>query len=312
MKIIFLDAKTMGDDIDFSELKELGEFVSHQITFPDQVFERCKDFDVIITNKVQFTKEILQQLPKLKLICIAATGMDNVDCEYAKKQNIQVKNVSSYSTSSVVQLTFNMVFHFLQDLHYYKKFTQNKGWMQEGVFTHFKTFHELSGKKFGIIGFGEIGQNVAKVAISFGAEVVYHSTSGHNLEHEYQHLSLNELLHSCDIISIHAPLNTKTKFLLNRKNMGLLKPGSVLLNLGRGPIINEHDLVDVFLEKKIFVGLDVLEKEPMAVDSPLVKILNDERILITPHIGWASFEARNRLLKSISENIVEFKRQLSS
>ena len=236
MKIVILDRKTLGYDIDVSVFEKFGNVISFDVTKPDETKERIKDADIILTNKVYVGKEELEN-SKVKLICITATGTNNVDLIYAKEANIDVKNVAGYSTSSVVQLGFSMIFYFVQKLDYYKKYVDSGNWQKSDIFTHIDMpFFELDGKKVGIIGLGEIGRDFAKKAKAFSCEVVYYSTSGKNENSEYQSVSLEELLKTCDIISVHAPLNEKTKDLLGYKELNLLKDGAILLNLGRGEL----------------------------------------------------------------------------
>ena len=306
MKIVILDRATLGFDIDMSVFEALGEVKSYDITKPNETIQRLQDADIVITNKVVISKEVMDN-SNLKLICISATGTNNVDLEYAKQKNIQVKNVAGYSSSSVVQLAFSMIFHIVQKLDYYKKYVDEGNWQKSQIFTHIdKPFFELDGKKVGIIGLGDIGRNFAKKASAFDCEVMYYSTSGKNSNSEYKQVSLDELLSTCDIISIHCPLNENTKDLLNYENMKNMKNGAILLNLGRGGIINEADLAKIIDEKEIYCGIDVVAVEPILEDNPLLKVKNKQRLLLTPHIGWASIEARTRLVKMVAENIKEF------
>ena len=306
MKIVILDRATLGFDIDMSVFEVLGEVKSYDITKPNETIQRLQDADIVITNKVVISKEVMDN-SNLKLICISATGTNNVDLEYAKQKNIQVKNVAGYSSSSVVQLAFSMIFHIVQKLDYYKKYVDEGNWQKSQIFTHIdKPFFELDGKKVGIIGLGDIGRNFAKKASAFDCEVMYYSTSGKNSNSEYKQVSLDELLSTCDIISIHCPLNENTKDLLNYENMKNIKDGAILLNLGRGGIINEADLAKIIDEKEIYCGIDVVAVEPILEDNPLLKVKNKQRLLLTPHIGWASIEARTRLVKMVAENIKEF------
>jgi glycerate dehydrogenase len=306
MNIVILDRKTLGLDIDMSIFDTLGSVKFYDITKPNETIQRLQDADIVITNKVVISKEVMENT-NIKLICISATGMNNVDLEYAKQKNIQVKNVAGYSSSSVVQLAFSMIFQIVQKLDYYKKYVDEGNWQKSEIFTHLdKPFFELDGKKVGIIGLGDIGRNFAKKALAFDCEVVYFSTSGKNSNSEYKRVELNELLSTCDIISIHCPLNENTKDLLNYETMKNIKDGAILLNLGRGGIINEVDLAKIIDEKEIFCGIDVVSVEPILESNPLLKVKNKDRLLLTPHIGWASVEARNRLVKMVAKNIEEF------
>lgn len=306
MKIVILDRATLGFDIDVDIFKTLGEVTSYDVTFANQTKQRVKDADIVITNKVVVAKEEMQD-SNIKLICISATGMNNVDLDYSKQNNIEVKNVAGYSSSSVVQLSFAMIFHFVEKLNYYKKYVDDGKWQKSAIFTHIdKPFYELDGKRVGIIGLGDIGSNLAKKAKAFDCEVVYYSTSGKNSNSEYKRVELDELLSTSDIISIHCPLNEKTQNLLNFENMKNIKQGAILLNLGRGGIINEEDLAKIIDSQEIYCGIDVVSKEPIEESNPLLNVKNKEQLVLTPHIGWASIEARTRLVNSVALNIEEF------
>ena len=303
MKIVLLDTLTFGDT-DLSGFEALGEVEFYKTTSQEQTQERIKDADVIVTNKVVITKELMQNSPKLKLICVAATGMNNVDLEAAKEQKIAVKNVAGYSTDSVIQHTFSMLFYLIGHSRYYDEVVKDGRYAQSAIFTDVShPFFEIKGKRWGVIGLGEIGRGVAKVASAFGAEVLYHSTSGANLAQDYRHLKLSELLESCDIISIHAPLNEQTKDLLDYEALQSCKEGAVILNLGRGGIINEEAVAKIVDERELLFGLDVLEREPMRTDHPFLSVKNKDQLYITPHIAWTSKEAREKLIASVIENI---------
>jgi glycerate dehydrogenase len=307
MNIVLLDAKTLGDDLDITVLESFGTLSVYQTTSPEETLERIQNADIIITNKVVISAEMMKATPTLKLICIAATGMNNVDLDAAKAKGIEVKNVAGYSTKSVVQHTFAMALYLLEKMAYYDNVVKDGSWSASGLFTDVsQPFYEISGKKWGIIGLGTIGQEVAKVATAFGAEVSYHSTSGKNLQPVYPHQNLEELLKACDIISIHAPLNDATYNLINENNLSLIKESAILLNLGRGGIINERDLAFELDKRTLYAGLDVLEKEPLVLNNSLNEIKYQERLLITPHMAWASIEARKKLLEGIVENIEVF------
>ncbi|OQX74387.1 MAG: hydroxyacid dehydrogenase [Campylobacteraceae bacterium 4484_4] len=306
MKIVILDQKTLGDDIDLNCFSQYGKVESYPVTTGAETISRLQGADIAVTNKVVIDKEIMDATD-LKLICVAATGMNNIDLEYAAKKGIIVKNVAGYSTPSVVQTTFSIAFYLIGKLRYLDNYTKGEGWVQSEIFTHLeKPFFEITGKRWGIIGLGTIGKEVARVARAFGAEAVYYSTSGRNRNREYPRMTLEDLLQSSDIVSIHAPLNEQTKNLINKKNLPLLKSGALLLNLGRGGIVNEADLAEFLDQSNIMVGLDVLEKEPMSPDNPLRFVKAKERLFITPHIAWASREARERLVAGICENIASF------
>jgi glycerate dehydrogenase len=306
MKIVILDKATLGSDVDISVLDSLGEIISYDMTHENETIERIKDATIVITNKVVIGKEEMDK-SSIKLIAISATGMNNVDLEYAKQKNIKVKNVAGYSSSSVSQVAFSMIFHFVSKLDYYKKYVDEGNWQKSDFFTHIEApFFELDGKRIGVIGLGDIGRNFAKKASAFGCEVVYYSTSGKNSNSEYKRVELDELLKTSDIISIHCPLNENTKDLLNYENMKTIKDGAILLNLGRGGIINEDDLAKIIDEKEIYCGIDVVSVEPILESNPLLKVKNKEQLLLTPHIGWASIEARTKLIAMLANNIKEF------
>ncbi|MDY0321631.1 MAG: D-2-hydroxyacid dehydrogenase [Arcobacteraceae bacterium] len=306
MKIVFLDFDTLGCDINIDEFKSFGEVEVYGTTKYDQTAQRLQDADVVITNKVVIDAHIMDNTD-LKLICVAATGMNNIDLEYAKSKNIVVKNVKGYSTPSVVQLTFSLALYFVQKLEYYSNYTKSGKWCESEIFANLDVpFYELQGKKWGIIGLGEIGQKVASIARAFDCEVNYYSTSGMNYNTNYNMLYLEELLKTSDIISIHSPLNDTTRNLLNYTNMSLLKNAAIVVNMGRGGIINEVDMAKLIDEKEIYFGIDVLEREPMIQNHPLLNIRNKNQLIITPHIGWASIESRKRLVDAIFNNIKEF------
>ena len=306
MKIVLLDTLTFGDT-DLGGFDALGEVAAYETTAPEQTQERIAHADVIVTNKVVITDALMAVTPSLKLICIAATGMNNVDLDAAERRGIAVKNVSGYSTDSVVQHTFSMLFYLLGRSRYYDDYVKSGAWQRSPVFTHVaQPFHEIKGKTWGIIGLGEIGRGVANVAKAFGAHVRYYSTSGKNANPDFEQVTLSRLLEESDVISIHAPLNAQTKGLIGHSELLIMKDGAVLLNLGRGGIVDERALAAIIDAKPISVGLDVLEKEPMTDPHPLMNIQHQERLYITPHIAWASVEARETLIAKVIENIRTF------
>jgi glycerate dehydrogenase len=307
MKIVLLDALTFGET-DLSAFESLGEVSVYQTTLPEQVQERITNVDVIVTNKVVITDSHMADTSSLKLICVAATGMNNVDLESAKSRNIEVKNVAGYSTQSVIQHTFSMLFYLMGHSKYYDEYVKDGSYSKSSIFTDVsKPFFELKGKKWGIIGLGSIGRGVATIAQAFGAEVFYYSTSGVNRTDDYQRTTIDELLKSCDIITIHAPLNEQTDNLLDYEQLLTCKDGATVLNLGRGGIINEEAVARIIDEKNIYFGLDVLTKEPMAQNHSLLSVKNRDSLYITPHIAWASVEARDSLIASVVENIKSLK-----
>ena len=308
MKIVFLDAKTIGEDIDLSGFDELGEVVKYGFSTAEEARERSKDADVLVLNKVQVNEQTIGAAKHLKLVCVTATGTNNLDKEYLAKQGIEWRNVAGYSTESVAQHTFAMLFYLLEKLQYYDNYVKSEKYVNDVSFTHFaKAFHELSGKTYGIIGLGNIGRRVADIAKAFGCHVIYYSTSGRNSQPGYERVSFDELLERSDIVSIHAPLDENTLGLMNQKAFAKMKSSAILLNVGRGPIINEADLAEALNNRMIAAaGLDVLSVEPMQPENPLRGIKDSERLLITPHIAWAGVEARMRLMDIILNQIKEF------
>lgn len=308
MKIVFLDTKTIGEDIELSGFDALGEVVKYGFSTAEEARERTKDADVIVLNKVQVNEQTIGDAEHLKLVCVTATGTNNLDKEYLDKRGIAWRNVAGYSTESVAQHTFAMLFYLLEKLPYYDNYVKSEKYVNDVSFTHFaKAFHELSGKTYGIIGLGNIGRRVADIAKAFGCHVIYFSTSGRNNQQGYERVSFDELLAQSDIVSIHAPLDKNTMGLMNKEAFAKMKPSAILLNVGRGPIINEADLAEALKNNTIAAaGLDVLSVEPMQPDNPLRKIKDSERLLITPHIAWAGVEARKRLMDIILNQIKDF------
>jgi glycerate dehydrogenase len=313
IKIVFLDAKTVGEVSNFRVLEKQGQLTIYEKTLPSQVIERCVGQEVVITSKVLMSSEILGQLPDLKLICVAATGMNNIDLEAAEKLNIKVRNVAGYSTESVAQLTFAMLLYLVNRLPYYDSYVKSGAYPKSDIFTHFgPAFWELNGKRLGIIGLGNIGRRVAQIAHSFGMEVVFFSTTGRNNNVNYKRFDLETLLGTSDIVTVHAPLSDQTRGLINYEKIHLMRPCAILLNTGRGGIIVEEDLARALDENLIGgAGIDVMEKEPPSANNPLFKIHDKEKLLITPHIAWTSIEARQRLIDKLARNIEEFRKSLS-
>ena len=306
MKLVLLDTLTFGET-DLGGFDAFGEVTAFETTAPEETFSRIANADVIVTNKVVISDAMMAATPSLKLICIAATGMNNVDLDAAEARGIAVRNVAGYSTDSVIQHTFSMLFYLMGHSRYYDAYVKEGGWQRSPVFTHVaKPFFEVKGKTWGIIGLGEIGRGVANVARAFGANVRYYSTSGKNDNAEFEKVTLSRLLEESDIITIHAPLNGSTKGLIGHSELLIMKDGAVLLNLGRGGIVDERALAAIIDAKPIYVGLDVLEKEPMTTPHPLMQIQSKKRLYITPHIAWTSVEARELLIEKIIGNIQTF------
>ena len=308
MKIVFLDVKTIGEDIDLSGYDALGEVVKYDFSTAAETRERTKDADVIVLNKVQINEASIGESKKLKLVCVTATGTNNLDKEYLAKRGIEWRNVAGYSTESVAQHTFAMLFYLLEKLDYYDKYVKEERYVNDTIFTHFaEHFHQISGKTWGIIGLGNIGRRVADIAKAFGANVIYYSTSGKNAQEGYTRVDFDTLLRTSDIVSVHAPLNENTENLMNKAAFSKMKETAIFLNVGRGAIVVEKDLAEALKNHTIAAaGLDVLAKEPMSKDSPFLSIKDSKRLLITPHIAWASVEARTNLMNIILEQIKEW------
>lgn len=305
MKITFLDAATIGSDISLEPIAGLGELVCWQTSSPEEAMERVRDCDVLIVNKVKVTAGLIDAAVNLKLICEAATGVNNIDMEYAASKGIPVRNVAGYSTESVVQCTFMHILSLTGRLPYYDAKVKSGKYSWSGLFTDVSLpFFELAGKTMGIIGMGTIGHRVAQVAEAFGMKVVYYSTSGTSHCHDYPSLPLEELMAVSDVVSVHAPLNDRTAGLVGSRELSLMKPHAVIVNMGRGGIIDEAALAKAVDDGIIAgAGIDVYSVEPLNVANPLSKVKHQERLSLTPHTAWASVEARNRLVSMIASNI---------
>jgi glycerate dehydrogenase len=308
MKIVFLDRKTIGEDIDLSGFERFGEVVIYDYSSPEEVPERVVDADVIILNKVPVNEATIATAKQLKLVCVTATGTNNLDKDYLASRGIEWRNVAGYSTEAVAQHTFSLAFYLLEHLSYYDEYVKSEKYVNDRMFTHFeKHFHEISGKTWGIIGLGAIGSRVAEIAKLFGANVIYYSTSGRNHSDIYKEVDFDTLLSTSDVISIHAPLDENTMHLVDKTAFSKMKKNAILINVGRGPIIVEKDLADALECGQIAAaGLDVLDVEPMSPENPLVRIKDSTKLLITPHIAWAAVEARQRLMKIIEGQVEEF------
>ena len=311
MKIVFLDVKTIGEDIDLSAFDTLGEVVKYPFSTTEEALERTKDADVIILNKVEINEKSIGNAKHLKLVCVTATGTNNLDKDYLAQRGIEWRNVAGYSTESVAQHTFALVLFLLEKLNYYDNYVKSEKYVGDVTFTHFaNVFHELCGKTWGIVGLGNIGKRVADIAKLFGCRVVYYSTSGKNRNQDYEQVGLDELLAISDIVSVHAPLDENTKGLFDKNAFEKMKQTAIFINVGRGPIVVEQDLADALNEGKIAgAGLDVLAVEPMREDNPLRQIKDSDKLIITPHIAWASIEARTRLMNTICGQIKEFQNE---
>lgn len=308
MKIVFLDAMSLGSDLDLSGFDALGEVVKYDYSTKEETAERVKDADVIVVNKVEMCEETLKNAVNLKLICVTATGTNNLDKDYLDQRGIAWRNVAGYSTESVAQHTFALLFYLLEHLPYYDDYVKSGKYINDKSFTHFsKIFHELHGMTWGIIGLGAIGRRVADLAKAFGCHVIYYSASGRKPQEGYEQVDFTTLLKTSDIVSIHASHTEATMGLMDKEAFAKMKKSAILLNVGRGPIIVEEDLKEALNNGEIAAaGLDVLSVEPMAKDNPLLEVKDKDRLVITPHIAWASVEARNYLMDIILGQIKDF------
>lgn len=304
MKVVMLERNSLGMDVDVSGFGRFGEFVEYPVSSEEETIERVKDADFIVVNKVNINEKTIGQAKNVKLILETATGVNNIDLEYCKSRGIKVANVAGYSTETVAQHTFALYFYLAEHMPYYDNYVKSGQYGNQPVFTHFENyFNELSGKTWGIVGLGAIGRSVARIASAFGCRVVYYSASGNTYDVPYEAVDFDTLLTESDVISIHAPLNEHTGNLFNKDTIAKMKKSAYLINVGRGPIINDADLKEA-LDNGVIAGagLDVLGKEPIEKDNPLGEIMDSDKLIITPHVAWASYEARYRLVQLVIGN----------
>ncbi len=310
MEIVILEANTLGRDIDLSIFEKLGHVTQYARSDENNTAERVTDADIIIVNKVPMNEKTLAKASHLKMIAVTATGTNIIDREYVTRRRIAVSNVGGYSTMSVAQHTFALALYLIHKMNYFDSYVKSGEYIKSDIFTNLDvTYHELDKKTWGIIGLGNIGKKVAQIASVFGCRVIYYSTSGKNQNDEYERADLDEVCRQSDILSIHAPLNEATENLMNREQFRKMKNSAVLINVGRGPIVNEEDLAQALEQGEIAAaGLDVISEEPMKPDNPLMRIQDSEKLVITPHIAWASTEARQRLVREVYRNVEAFQR----
>lgn len=310
MKLVLLERNSLGDDVNLRQFEKLGELVMYDQCTPEEIPERAKDADILIVNKMPMNEQTLKDAANLKMIALTSTGYNIVDKAYTDSRGIAVANVGGYSTDSVAQHTFALVLYLLGQLNYYDTYVKSGEYVKSDIFCHIdRRIIELTGKTWGIIGLGAIGKRVARIAEAFGCHVIYYSTSGKNQSSEYPSVSLDELLRCSDIVSIHAPLNEATENLMNTERFRQMKREAILINVARGPIVNERDLVDALNEGLIGgAGLDVISVEPMQAGNPLLEIQDSTKLIVTPHIAWATREARCRLMDEVYLNVEAFLR----
>ena len=308
MNIVFLDAEAVGELPQLDELKKLGNVTLHPHTTPDQAAARVRHADIVLTNKVVLDRAVLEQAPNLRLVCVTATGTNNVDSVAAQEYGIAVKNAVGYAVESVTQLTFGLLLGLVNRTAYFNEYVLSGQYAQSKTFTHLGPgYWLLSGKRLGIVGLGNIGRGVAAVAEAFGMDVAYSSTSGQDRPEKYPRLPLDELLRISDVVSVHAPLNPKTHNLIDFAALRKMKPTAILLNTGRGGVVNEADLARAIDEDVIAgAGVDVFEREPAGTDNPLLRVRQTDKLLLTPHIAWAARETRSRLMDIMLEHVRVF------
>lgn len=310
MKIVVLERNSLGDDIDLTPFEKLGELTVYSQSNAEDTPEKVKDADIIIVNKVPMNGQTLKDAANLKMIAITATGYNMIDKSYTDSRGIAVANVGGYSTDSVAQHTLALALYLIEKLDYYDKYVKSGEYVKSDIFCHIdRKISELAGKTWGIIGLGAIGKKVAQIAAVLGCSVIYYSTSGKNHNSSYEAAELDELLGRSDVVSVHAPLNAATENLMNIDRFRKMKRNAILINVARGPIVNERDLVTALNEGLIAgAGLDVISAEPMKAGNPLLEIQDSTKLIVTPHIAWATVEARRRLMDEVYLNIEAFLR----
>lgn len=308
MKLVILERDSAGTDIDVSCFEQFGTVTCYANTTAAQAAERIKDADIIISNKAPMNQSTLADAPNVKLICLLATGYDCVDLTYCKSRGIKVANVVNYCTPAVAQHTLLLALMLSGKTAFYDQYVKSGAYSAQERFSNFdRTFHDLEGMTWGIIGMGTIGHKVASLAAAFGCKVHFYSASGSSACTDYPRVGLDTLLGTSDIVSLHCPLTDRTRNLIDKHAFEKMKRTAILINVARGPVVNTQDLYEALTTGKIMAaGLDVLEKEPMAHNNPLSQIQDSTKLIITPHMSWASVESRTRLIAEVAKNIQAF------
>lgn len=308
MKIVILEAKSLGADMSFAPFEKLGDVTVYQDGDAKQAESRIKDADVLVVNKMPVCEKTLKGAENLKLVCVTATGINNLDGDYLRSRGIAAYNVAGYSTDAVAQHTFALLFYVLEKLNYYDAYVKSGDYSRSESFSFFdQSFCELAGKTWGILGLGAIGRRVAQIAEAFGCRIICYSASGSVYETPYEQVDFDTLLGESDILSVHAPLNAHTEGILDKEAFAKMKKTAILVNVARGPIVNEQDLYKALEQNQIAAAaLDVLAKEPMDPKNPLLKIQDSKKLIITPHIAWAAAETRFRCVREVAKNIERF------
>lgn len=308
MKLIILERNSVGTDVDVSCFEKFGEVTCYPNTVAANTSERVKDADIILANKAPLNESTLKDAPNVKLICLLATGFDNVDLAYCKSRSIKVTNVVNYCTSTVAQHTLLLALALSEKIAFYDDYVKSGAYSAQDRFSNFdRTFYDLEGKTWGIIGMGTIGRRVAGLAQAFGCRVIFYSASGKSTCTDYKRVEFDTLLQESDILSLHCPLSDRTRGLINKDALSKMKETAILVNVARGPVVDTQALYDALVTDRIAgAGLDVLEQEPMAKDNPLARIKDSSKLIITPHMAWASLESRTRLVDAVVKNIEAF------
>lgn len=308
MKIVILEAESLGEDMVFTPFHKLGDVVIYPSTRAEEMPVRVADADIIVANKVPICESTIGTADKLKLVCLTATGINNLDGDFLKSRGIAACNVAGYSTNGVAQHTFALLFYVMEKLRYYDDYVKSGEYARGACFSHFsQSFFELEGKTWGILGLGAIGRRVAEIAAAFGCHIICYSASGQKYDSPYEQVDFEGLLRRSDILSVHAPLNPYTEGLMNLDAFCRMKKSAIFINVARGPIVDEQGLYTALTENRIAAAaLDVLSKEPMDPANPLLKIKDSKKLLITPHIAWAAKETRFRVVDEVIQNIQAF------
>lgn len=311
MKIVILERNSVGPDVSVDCISDFGEVTSYRNTVTrEEIRERIKDADIVIANKSPLCEETLKDAPNVKLICEFATGYDNCDLEYCKSRGIKVTNVVDYSTAMVAQHTFTLALALSQKLMHYDTYVKSGAYAAQDRFSNFDLpFYEFEGKTWGIVGMGNIGKRVAKIATAFGCKVIFHSVTGKSTCTEYPQVDKDTLLAESDFLSLHCPLSDLSRNFIDREALQKMKKTAILINVARGQVVNNTALYEALEAGEIqAAGLDVIEKEPITADNPLSRFMDSNRLIITPHLAWASVEARNRCVEGAYLNIQAFLR----
>ena len=308
MKLVVLERNSAGTDIDVSCFEKFGEVDYYPNTVAHNTAERVKDADIIIANKAPLNETTLKGAPNVKLICLFATGFDNVDLDYCRSRGIKVANVVNYCTSTVAQHTLLLALMLAEKIAFYDEYVKSGTYSAQDRFSNFdRVFNDLEGKTWGIVGMGTIGRRVAGLAQAFGCKVIFYSASGRSTCTDYERVGFDTLLQESDILSLHCPLSDRTRGLFNKEAFARMKETAILVNVARGPVVDTQALYDALTGQQIAgAGLDVLEQEPMTKDNPLAQIKDSTKLIITPHMSWASLESRTRLVEEVVRNIEAF------